>query len=175
MKIWCSACAILAICCSVSGESGVTLSNSMVLLACAFCTFAMTGLIWLIQLVQYPLMSRVGPDFFVTYEQLHCRNITPIVLPLMTVELATSVWLAWRPVAGAEWLLMTGCGLVGLLWASTFFLQVPMHDVLCQAFDAGVHRRLVQSNWIRTGLWSARSALMLWVLAEVLLRQSPRS
>ena len=153
----------------------MTLSNSMVLLACALFTFAMTGLIWLIQLVQYPLMSRVGAEFFVAYEQLHCRNITPIVLPLMTVELATSIWLAWKPVAGSEWLLLIGCGLVGLLWASTFFLQVPMHDVLCQSFDAKVHTQLVQSNWIRTVLWSARSAVMLWVLADVLLRQAGKS
>jgi hypothetical protein len=50
-----------------------------------------------------------------------------------------------------------------------------MHDVLCQSFDAKVHTQLVQSNWIRTVLWSARSAVMLWVLADVLLRQAGKS
>lgn len=148
------------------------MSNIIVLLACVFCTFAMTGLIWLIQLVQYPLMSRVGDEFFVQYELLHCRNITPIVLPLMTVELFSSAWLAWKPLQGQDAVLIIGCVLTGLIWASTFFLQVPMHDQLSQAFNAEIHSRLVQTNWIRTVLWSARSALMIWVLANILLSRS---
>jgi len=144
----------------------------MVLLACVFCTFAMTGLIWLIQLVQYPLMSLVGKELFVEYEVLHCRNITPIVLPLMTIELLSSAWLAWKPLQGQGILLIIGCGLVGLIWASTFFLQVPMHDQLSQVFNAEIHTRLVQTNWIRTILWSTRSAIMIWVLASILLSRS---
>jgi hypothetical protein len=53
------------------------------------------------------------------------------------------------------------------IWASTFFIQVPVHDRLCVAFDAELHRRLVLSNWIRTVLWSCRSVLMFRVLLGV--------
>ena len=66
--------------------------NQGILLACAFSTAAMTGLIWLIQVVQYPLMGSVGTEQFVSYEQQHCNRITPVVMPLMTVELLTALW-----------------------------------------------------------------------------------
>ena len=36
-------------------------------------TWAMVGLIWLIQIVHYPLFSRVGADQFKLYEQEHQR------------------------------------------------------------------------------------------------------
>jgi hypothetical protein len=101
-----------------------------------------------------------------------CTVRSVALLPLMTVELFSSAWLAWKPLPGQEVILITGCVFVGLIWASTFFLQVPMHDQLSEAFNADIHASLVQTNWIRTVLWSTRSALMIWVLANVLLSRS---
>jgi hypothetical protein len=138
--------------------------NNAAFLVCVFCTFAMTGLIWLIQIVQYPLMSEVGESSFVRYERAHCDRITPIVLPLMTAELLGAAFLVWRPLPGHSGMLVAAFAALLLIWASTFFLQVPLHNRLCQAFDAELHRRLVLTNWIRTVLWSARSAMMFWIL-----------
>lgn len=138
--------------------------NNAAFLVCVFCTFAMTGLIWLIQIVQYPLMSEVGEGAFVQYERAHCDRITPIVLPLMTAELLGAAFLVWRPVPGHSGMLVAAFAALLLIWASTFFLQVPLHNRLCQAFDAELHRQLVLTNWIRTVLWSARSAMMFWIL-----------
>ena len=59
--------------------------------------------------------------------------------------------------------LMGTAGLLGL-WGSTFFIQVPLHNALSQAFDPKNHARLVQTNWIRTIIWSLRALLLLsWV------------
>lgn len=140
---------------------------SLILLACVFSTFAMTGLIWLIQLVNYPLMSLVSEDDFAAYETAHCRRISPVVLPLMTCELVTSTWLCIRPLAGVRSELMLGGILVAMLWASTFLIQVPLHARLEKAFCHKSWKQLVLSNWIRTALWSARSLLMSWVLWQV--------
>ncbi len=140
---------------------------TLMLLACTFSTFAMTGLIWLIQQVNYPLMSHVPEDSFVAYEAAHCRRITPVVLPLMTCELLTSLWLCFRPVAEVQHELFIGGILTVLLWLSTFIIQVPMHSQLEKAFTRTVWRRLVLSNWIRTAIWSARSALMAWIVWNV--------
>ncbi len=149
--------------------------NLAALLVCVFSTFAMTGLIWLIQVVQYPLMSEVGEGAFVSYEQAHCQRITPVVLPLMTLELFSAAWLVWRPVTGYSVLLTVAFVALLAVWASTFFIQVPVHNQLCVAFNAEQHRWLVQSNWIRTALWTLRSGLMLWVLAGQLSLQSGES
>ncbi len=137
---------------------------SLLLLSCVFSTFAMTGLIWLIQRVSYPLMGHVPADVFPAYEAFHCQRITAVVLPLMMIELVTSIWLAWKPIPGFEAILRTAAVLAVLLWVSTFVLQVPLHQKLEQAFDTTAWQRLVGSNWIRTALWTARSLLMGWVL-----------
>lgn len=57
-------------------------------------------------------------------------------------------------------------GLLVLIWASTFLLQVPKHKVLTHGFDAEAHRFLVRTNWIRTAAWSVRGVVVLWMIVE---------
>ena len=63
------------------------------LIAQLVSTLFMTGLIWCVQLVHYPLFARVGEGTFSAYEQDHQRRITWIVMPVMLVELASGVLL----------------------------------------------------------------------------------
>lgn len=146
------------------------LDQNTVLLICCFATMAMTGLIWLIQLVQYPLFSRVGRSAFVEYEREHCQRITPLVFPLMLAELSSSIWLAFSPIAGFERHLLLGAVLSVSLWVCTFLIQVPLHNRLCRDFCDRDHRYLVLSNWLRTAVWSGRSLLMLMILRDLLSR-----
>ena len=60
---------------------------------------------------------------------------------------------------------MAGATLVLALWLSTFAVQVPLHRRLAQGFDAHSQARLVRTNWARTAMWSARGAVVLWLLA----------
>ncbi len=132
-------------------------------------TLAMTGLVWFVQVVHYPLFAAVGSDHFVAYERRHARRTSWVVLPLMSVELATALaLLVRRPEAvpaQAAWL---GAGLLGVIWLSTAALQIPMHARLGRGFHARAHRLLVASNWLRTAAWSARSLLVLWMVARVI-------
>jgi hypothetical protein len=131
----------------------------------AAATWLMVGLIWFVQLVHYPLMDRAERASFAEYSRLHSQRTTWIVFPPMLLELVTSVWIALRPPAGVDPAeAIVGCGLVGVIWLSTFSLQVPQHRRFEQGFDAGAHRRLVRTNWIRTTAWTARGALTLWWL-----------
>lgn len=125
----------------------------------------MTGLVWFVQVVHYPLFAQVGRKDFVTYAALHSRLTSIVVMPLMLVELATAVILLINPPA-----LLTGpaallqFGLVLFVWISTFAVQVPLHRRLGQGFDKDTVSRLVSTNWVRTALWSARSLLLLIAL-----------
>jgi hypothetical protein len=58
--------------------------------------------------------------------------------------------------------------LVGIAWASTAFVQVPLHGTLARGFDEDAHARLVATNWVRTIAWSGHAALMAWSLALVM-------
>jgi hypothetical protein len=54
--------------------------------------------------------------------------------------------------------------LVGVVWLSTFLVQVPAHERLALAYEPATQRRLVTSNWIRTASWTARGLVLGWVL-----------
>ena len=137
-----------------------------VLLVQAFASLALTGLIWCIQVVHYPLFAAVGRDEFTRYEADHARLITLVVGPLMLVELAAALWLAAvRPAGVPAWMAWTGLALVAAIWLSTATIQVPCHAKLAAGFDAEVHARLVSSNWIRTVAWTARGLLALAMIA----------
>ena len=149
--------------------------TSTLLLTHLFATVAMVGVIWIVQVVHYPLFADVGTDQFSTYEQKHQRQITWIVGPLMLVEAATAVALVrWPPAGVAMWMPWTGAGLLLIIWISTAAVQAPLHASLSRGFDGETHRRLVQTNWIRTVAWSARGVMAsLMVLRGLTAGASP--
>ena len=126
-------------------------------------TLVLVGVIWIIQLVQYPFFSEVRADNFQKYHAAHTFWITPIVAPAMIVEILTSIFIIFYPPENIDSkLLYFGLFLAIVVWLSTFFLQVPMHNKLALGFDAEAHKTLVNTNWIRTIAWSVRGALVLF-------------
>ena len=128
-------------------------------------TLFLTGLIWFVQVVHYPLYSELGGDRLVAYERAHCQRITPLVLPAMVAELALAAWLVAAAPGGATraWAL-GGVGLLAIVWASTFLLQMPAHRVLEQRADAAAVLRLVATNWLRTVTWTLRAVVAVRLL-----------
>ena len=136
-----------------------------ILLAQAGASCAMAGLIWFVQLVHYPAYRFVGAVEFRRYQTHHQRATSWVVGPPMLVELLASVALLIWPVAGFHtgWA-WAGLGLLGLIWASTAFCQVPLHTQLLVSGAAADVERLVHTNWVRTIAWSMRAALSLAML-----------
>ena len=131
-------------------------------------TLTMLGIIWVIQIVHYPLFAQVGEEHFQAYEQAHTRLITFVVFPPMVIELVTGIMLVLnRPIGVSGWVPIAGLLLLIVIWLSTAFLQVPMHNILSSGFDAEAHRRLVQTNWIRTVCWTIRSFLVVWMVWDL--------
>ena len=137
------------------------------LLANLAATWFMTGLIWFVQVVHYPLFAAVGRDGFTAYHAAHSRLTTLVVGPPMLIEAAAAaLLLIARPAAVPAAAAWAGAALVAVIWIATAMLQVPQHGALGGGFDADVARRLVAGNWIRTIAWSARAALALWMVAR---------
>ena len=136
-----------------------------VLLGQLLATVFMAGVIWYVQLVHYPLMAGWPHDDFSRWEAAHREQTGLVVVPAMLAEgLMVLLILARRPRGVPAWLAWTGAGLLLAIWASTFAIQVPLHDQLSAGWNAVAHGRLVQSNWLRTVLWSARALVAAWML-----------
>jgi len=143
---------------------------SMLFLIHLASTLFMIGLIWFVQIVHYPLLGRIAANDVPEYEQAHTRLTTWVVGPPMLAELVSGVLLLWyRPVGVSMLPVCLGLALLAVIGCSTQFLQIPCHRRLSRAYDPDVHRRLVQSNWIRTVAWSLRGVLVLWMLWIVLV------
>ncbi len=135
--------------------------STPLLLTQIFCCFALTGLIWLIQLVHYPSFEFVDGSFL-EFHRFHSQRISWIVIPLMLAELGSAVVLAAHHPQRYCWNLL---GVI-LIWLSTFFWSVPLHNQLSQQKDLLLLSQLVWSNWPRTFLWSLRSGFWIYELAQ---------
>jgi hypothetical protein len=143
--------------------------SAILLISNLLSTWYMVGLIWMVQVVHYPLFAKVGAEKFSSYQTSHQSLMSLIVGPPMLLELLTAVLLIWyMPAHVPSWIAYVALGLLVIVWMSTAFIQVPCHEKLTTGFDAAVHERLVVSNWIRTIGWTIRGALVTWMLVTVL-------
>jgi hypothetical protein len=128
----------------------------------------MTGIIWFVQIVHYPLLLEVAGERFCLYVQRHQVLITWVVGPPMLLEVACAGGLLWTtPTLLLEPAYATSFGLLLVIWLSTGLLQVPLHGKLCKVCDERSVRRLIATNWIRTVAWTGRAVL----LGSLLLRR----
>lgn len=125
----------------------------------------MVGLIWVVQVVHYPLFGLVGGSTFVDYEAGHTRRMGALLAAPALVEVTTAALVVFQlPGDVSPTTALVAAGLLALVWVMTAAVQVGHHRALAAGFDEGVHRRLVHGNWWRTALWSGRG-----VLAAVML------
>lgn len=132
-------------------------------LTCAFSALFMTGVIWFVQVVHYPLFDAVGRDAWPQYHAGHTRRTGWIVAPVMIVELGSAALLVVNDATG---LTVAGVALAALTWALTFGLAVPDHGRLDRGYDAVVAGRLVTLGWWRCAAWTAHGAVALALLGS---------
>ncbi len=130
----------------------------------------LTGLIWTIQVVHYPLFQEVGAAQFPRFHALHGNRISAVVALPMVVELGLSVLLvAFRPSAFPALAAWVCLALTLLIWLSTFLVSVPIHGRLGETgHDARHIARLVRTNWTRTVAWTLRLAILTYGLSGML-------
>ncbi|MCB2206638.1 hypothetical protein KQI65_17995 [bacterium] len=132
------------------------------------CTFSMTGIIWFVQIVHYPLMRKVGKGRFSRYLETHLVLTIFVVAPVMLLEGVSVIYGLLRP---NPWLqgdaLTLGAGLLLLIWLISVFVHFPQNRRLAKEFEARAYRRLLFGNWIRVYAWSFRSIVLLFSLLRV--------
>lgn len=136
------------------------------LLVHLIATTVMTGIIWFVQVVHYPLFAAVGERESADYAVENQRRTSWVVGAPMAVEGFTGLWLVAAPPEGLSRLWpLVGLGVLGVVLASTVLLQVPQHAALASGYDALRVRRLVRTNWVRTIGWGVRCAIAVGMVA----------
>lgn len=133
-----------------------------------FASVGMFGVIWMVQLVHYPLMGFVSEARFAAFETAHRQRISWVVGPLMALEGACVLALLVAPPPGLpRWLPWAGALAEAVAIATTVFVSAPLHVRLNARFDQATLDRLVVTNWVRTAAWTARAALAVAMLVAV--------
>ena len=128
-------------------------------------TWGMIGVIWMVQLVHYPLLARLSAHEPIDAAVDHQRRISWVVGPLMAVEGVTAlILLVDRPPTMSLFSAVLAAALLGSALLSTVLIQVPQHARLAQGHDDDLVRELIARNWIRTVAWTARGVLLVVVL-----------
>jgi hypothetical protein len=120
-------------------------------------TWALVGLVWIVQVVIYPPIVHVGSRELPAFHEARCRRITWIVAPLMGAELVTGIVLLTDPPPGAEPILpWLGASLMAVNGWCTGQVSMPLHGRLVGRDRTAVQAPVVATNWIRTVAWSLR-------------------
>ena len=129
----------------------------------------MFGVIWVMQVVHYPLMRFVSGEQFARFETAHRVRISRVVGPLMLIEgVCVLAFLFAPPASLAWWLPWVGAGVEAVAIGTTAFVSAPLHERLNAHFDTATLDRLIATNWIRTIAWTARAAVAIAMLVAVL-------
>lgn len=137
------------------------------LLAQLVATAMMTGILWLVQRVQYPLFLGLNDGQFLKWHDLHSARITWIVAPLMILELVVSIALVFLSDVN-YWQNISVLLLTLAIWGITFFISVPRHEKLAQnGFDKAVILSLIRTNWGRTLAYTLKLFLVIYLVEQV--------
>jgi len=113
----------------------------------------LVGVILMTQILSYPLLLKLSKSDFYDYYNSYTKRISFIVIPLMIFEVLLSIIL--NTILNNFYLFASNILLL-VIWGSTFFIQVPIHNKLSSNHSYSLINKLIFSNWIRTIAWISK-------------------
>ena len=116
----------------------------------------LVGLVWVVQVLVYPAFAGVGDaPHWSEHHDRHTRLMGFVVSGPWAVQGVTCALLLVARPEGVPFWLVALAGLCGLATVVvTLAVSVPCHRRLAQGYDTATLRRLVATNWYRTGAWT---------------------
>jgi hypothetical protein len=137
----------------------------VILIFQSFFTFLLTGIVWSVQVVSYPLFPWIDREKFCDFEKRYQRKTAFVLFPLMVFECFFAVLLLVVAKEGIFRILSVALFAALLfVWFSTFCLQIPQHAELAHGFSMKNIKKLILTHWIRTVAWTLRSLILIWLL-----------
>ena len=131
----------------------------------AMVTFAMTGIIWFVSLVHYPVLKTLSKRQAVIFEAEHWNRTMRLAVPMLLIELLSAILLVfYRPVGVSVVLPSVGLVLLAAIWISTWSVCVPCHIHLKNQYEQKYMTELLSANRFRAIMWSLRTVIVALIL-----------
>ena len=121
-------------------------------------TAILTGAIWVIQLIHYPVFKYIDKSYFKLFMKFHVRGILIFVLPFMLIEIVSGTYLFI--IGHNSILFLFSLVILYLIWISTLSIFSNYHKKLQHDKDNDIINKLVKYNWFRTLGWTVRLILI---------------
>ena len=128
-------------------------------------TWAMVGLIWVVQVVVYPAFREVPESAFAEYERAHQRRMVAVLALFAPLEIITGAIVFLAPGDVPRWLPFIAGAVLAALWAGTGAYFAPLHGRMADRYSRSDIELLIRTNWFRTIGWTARGGLVLVMVA----------
>lgn len=121
--------------------------------------FGLCILIWMVQLIVYPSFAFYNNTQLLTWHKTYTKAIAFIVIPLMLGQLGIAIYQVFL---AQNVYTLVSIVLVVFLWGITLLKFAPMHQQISEGnTQIQLLKTLVQTNWIRTIIWT-----LLFVLSS---------
>lgn len=128
-------------------------------------SFMMIGIVWLQQLIGYPLFLLVPRESFRDYHRVHLNRSQLFIGPLMLVEaVSAGLLLIWPIPQVSYYLYLINFLLVAAIWIETFLMLVPVHTRLNEVHSPEAISRLIRLNQIRAATWTMHGLILIAIL-----------
>ena len=129
----------------------------------------LVGVILMTQILSYPLLLKLGISNFYNYYNSYTKRISFIVIPLMIFEVLLSIILN---IILNNFYLFASNILLFVVWGSTFFIQVPIHNKLSSNHSYVLINKLIYTNWIRTMAWICKLITLIKLYTVIWIYQN---
>ncbi|MDE0846911.1 MAG: hypothetical protein ACJ05G_10535 [Actinomycetota bacterium] len=132
--------------------------ESLIVLASVTSAAFMAGVLWIIQVVHYPLLREVPVKSIVEISHRHQSLIIRVVGPVMVIEAASSALAFLVVPSDALPIAFISFCFLAVAVSVTLFQAVPLHAKIGRG-ESELIPKLIKVNWIRTAAWSIRIPL----------------
>lgn len=121
------------------------------------------NLIWIVQRLIYPGFKYVSETSFADFHKFHVQNITPLVACLFVMDVGLSTLIFFNRM---NFLSFLNLALVSSGLFLTFYLFVPLHNLLSLQKSDQLINDLVFKNKIRVLIWLFKALVSIGLIYE---------
>ena len=151
-----------------------TATSIWILIFCLLSSGYCMGVVWIAQLVDYPLYLAVPPESFPAYfAQFNESIVFPVIFALSMTWIISVALILNRPKEIPAWAAWTAAGLAMLGFIASAAFEFPYNkQLMAEGFNEVAINAKITGNWFRLVPWTIQAGLVAWMVNVVIKSRS---
>lgn len=151
-----------------------TIASTWILILCLLASGYCMGVVWIAQLVDYPLYLAVPPSSFPAYfAKFNEAIVFPVIFALSVGWIISVVLILNRPREIPAWAAWSAAGLALLGFIASAAFEFPYNQqLMAEGFNEAAINAKITGNWFRLVPWTIQAGLVAWMVNSVIASRS---